>query len=117
MHQRVYLPVGGLDLPLVELLVGGNGGGGQSAVQRQHTLSTSVTILSWRARVRRVIEVDGADGELFMKSCPAVVSSRAVELYASNGLVNVAVLVKMCYVNRSSRSLIRLNNQESDHEQ
>ena len=28
VHQRVYLPVGGLDLALVQLLVGGDGGGG-----------------------------------------------------------------------------------------
>jgi len=27
-HQRVNLPVGGLDLPLVEFFVGGDGGGG-----------------------------------------------------------------------------------------
>jgi len=34
VHQPVNLPVGGLDLALVELLVGGNGGGGELLVQR-----------------------------------------------------------------------------------
>ena len=38
VHQRVYLAVGGLDLALVQLLVGGDGGGGQFLVQRQYAL-------------------------------------------------------------------------------
>ncbi|MCP4598420.1 hypothetical protein [Neptuniibacter sp.] len=43
MHQPVYLPVGGIDLALVQanrrfVLVGGDGGSGQLLVHRQYAL-------------------------------------------------------------------------------
>ncbi len=38
VHQRVDLLVGGLDLAMLELLVGGNGGLGQRLVEVQHAL-------------------------------------------------------------------------------
>ena len=38
IHQRVNLPVCGLDLALIELLIGGNGGVGELLVQCQHAL-------------------------------------------------------------------------------
>jgi hypothetical protein len=39
IHQRVDLLIGGLDVALVELLVGGDGGGGHFLVQVQHALN------------------------------------------------------------------------------
>lgn len=61
IDQPVDLAVRGVDLALVEGLVRGDGRGRELPVQGQHALHQPDHALV-AGRVRRVVEVDGADG-------------------------------------------------------
>jgi len=97
IDQRIDLLIGGVDLALLELLVGGDGSGGQLLVQVQHALSANLGFSALGAGVEVAVAGEaldqpfdvstscfrGADfwplllraqGSLFSQRTPAVIS-------------------------------------------